>query len=66
MPAADVLPEETELERIQAWRTEELMRCGYSYKTAARLAERQDVDLHLAIALVERGCEPDLAVRILL
>lgn len=66
MTAAEVLPEETERERIEAWRTEELMRCGYSYNTAARLAERHDVDLHLAIALVERGCEPELAVRILL
>jgi hypothetical protein len=29
------------------------------------LASRFDVDLHEAISLVERGCPPELAIRIL-
>ncbi len=57
---------ETELERVERWRAEELMRAGYDPGHAADLAMRPDVDLHLAIGLLERGCPADLAVRILL
>ena len=35
-------------------------------RAAQRLGARRDVDLHLAIDLVARGCRPSLAVRILL
>jgi hypothetical protein len=67
MPAAhdthDVV--ETELERVERWRTAELMRVGYAGDDAVVLAARFDVDLHEAISLVQRGCPPDLAVRIL-
>jgi hypothetical protein len=57
---------ETELERVERWRAEELMRAGYDPAAAADLAARLDVDLHGAIALLERGCPADLAVQILL
>jgi hypothetical protein len=57
---------ETEVERVERWRAEELMRAGYHPGAAADLAMRPDVDLHLAIGLLERGCPADLAVRILL
>jgi hypothetical protein len=67
MTAADVqVPENAELERIERWRSEELQRAGYSPEDAAELAARHYVDLHLAVDLVEQGCPPDLAVRILL
>ena len=56
----------TEQERIERWRAEELERAGYAPEAAAMLAGRHDVDLHFAVALVERGCEPELALRILL
>jgi hypothetical protein len=56
---------ETELERVERWRTSELMRVGFPGDEAVVLAARLDVDLHEAIALVERGCPPELAVRIL-
>ena len=56
---------ETELERVERWRTAELMRVGFDGEDAVALAVRSDVDLHEAIALVERGCPPELAVRIL-
>ena len=58
--------EDTEQQQIELWRTEELERAGYSHRAAGRLAARQDVDLHLAIRLLERGCSPDLALKILL
>ena len=56
---------ETELDRVERWRTAELMRVGFPGDDAAALAARLDVDLHEAIELVQRGCPPELAVRIL-
>jgi hypothetical protein len=58
--------EDTEQMQIELWRTEELERAGYSHRAAGRLAARQDIDLHLAVQLLERGCTPELALRILL
>jgi hypothetical protein len=57
---------ETESERIQRWRATELERGGYSPGEAAELARCPDVDLHLAVELLERGCPADTALRILL
>ena len=57
---------ETESERVERWRAEELMRAGYDPAAAADIAARSDIDLHGAIGLLERGCPADLAVRILL
>jgi hypothetical protein len=57
---------ETELERVERWRADALERAGFSADAAASIAARQDVDLHSAIDLLERGCPPDVAVRILL
>ncbi len=65
MTAAEV-HEVTELERIERWRMEELERAGYPADAASEIAGRHYVDLHRAIELVERGCPPDLAIRILL
>ena len=57
---------ETEGERIERWRIGELERAGYGPDEATQLGARPDVDLHLAIELVERGCPPGTALRILL
>jgi hypothetical protein len=65
MTAAEV-HELTERERIEEWRREELERAGYAVDAATELARRPDIDLHAAIDLVERGCPPDIATRILL
>ena len=56
---------ETEVERVERWRTAELMRVGFAGDDAVALAARTDVDLHEAIELVQRGCPIELAVRIL-
>lgn len=65
MPAAELHTVETELERIERWRGEMLERAGYAHAAAEELAARHDVDLHLAIDLVERGCPEEIALRIL-
>ncbi len=64
MTAAEA--QQTELERIDAWRAQALERAGYPAAAAAQLAARHEVDIREATALLERGCPPELAVRILL
>jgi hypothetical protein len=67
MTAAETrLSLESELERIEQWRAEELERAGYPVRDAAELAARHDVDLHLAIDLVRQGCPIPVALQILL
>ena len=65
MPALEEIIE-TESERVERWRSQELERAGYAPGAARDLAARADVDLHHAIELLEKGCPADLAVRILL
>jgi hypothetical protein len=55
-----------ELVLVEAWRAEQLEAAGYGAQAAAELAMRHDVDLHLAIDLLGYGCEPKLALKILL
>jgi hypothetical protein len=67
MAAAEAhVQEETESERIERWRMEELERAGYPIESAICLAASPEVDLHFAVGLLEHGCEPELAVKILL
>jgi hypothetical protein len=47
------------------WRREQLTHTGFSLPLAAEIAEDTRYDLHALIELVERGCQPDLAMRIL-
>jgi len=57
---------ETEAERVFAWRHGELRRAGFDDRLAYKLALRTDVDLHRAVALVTRGCPPEIAAQILI
>ena len=67
MTAAETgLQDDTELERVQAWRAQELERAGYSPEAAAEIAARLDVDLHRAVDLLRQGCPHDVALAILL
>ena len=66
MTAAEAQTTSLERERVERWRAEALERAGYDASSAAELAARQDIDLHQAIDLVEQGCSPKLALRILL
>lgn len=56
---------ETEEERVARWRLEQLIRAGYEETAALVLADLVHIDLHLAVDLVRQGCEPDVALRIL-
>jgi hypothetical protein len=56
----------SEMDRIEQWRHQELERAGYDSESALVLAASHDVDLHDAIALLQRGCTVDLALQILL
>ena len=57
---------ETEIERIESWRMEELERAGYTLDAATAIATRHDIDLHFAVDLIRRGCPGEIALRILL
>lgn len=48
-----------------AWRRDQLVRNGFPARLAARVARDRRFDLHALIQLVEQGCPPELAVRIL-
>ena len=50
---------------VTSWRREQLTQVGFARPTAARLAGDPRYDLHALIELVERGCDPELAARIL-
>jgi len=64
--SAAAAPIETEHERVERWRAEELLRAGFDPAAAVELAQRFDIDLHAATELVDRGCPHELAVKILL
>jgi hypothetical protein len=57
---------ESELERIEQWRAQELERAGFSPLDAGRIAQRHDVDLHQATELISQGCPHSVALQILL
>jgi hypothetical protein len=67
MTAAELhVLEETEMDRVESWRAEELVRAGYTPSDAVALAARHDIDLHLAVGLLEQGCPIDTAIDILI
>ena len=66
MAAAELQATDTEQQRIERWRAEELERAGYDRSAAVLLSGRLDVDLHYAIDLLRAGCAPELALQILL
>jgi hypothetical protein len=50
---------------VYAWRRRQLCSAGFGPALAGRVARDAAYDLHALIELVERGCPPPLAVRIL-
>jgi hypothetical protein len=62
-----IAPTRSERERdtVTAWRVERLLDVGYDGEAALVLALDRDVDLHLAVSLLERGCPADTALQIL-
>jgi hypothetical protein len=47
-----------------AWRHRQLLRSGFAAELAVRVAADRSHDIHALLELVDRGCPPDLAVRI--
>jgi hypothetical protein len=50
---------------VVAWRRARLRKAGFDWELADDLSRECGVDLHALIGLVERGCPPPLAARIL-
>jgi hypothetical protein len=53
------------VDEIERWRCDQLSGSGFSPALASAIASDARYDLHMLIELVERGCRPDLAARIL-
>ena len=47
------------------WRANRLRAAGFPPELADRLALHERIDVHELLELVDRGCPPDLAARIL-
>jgi hypothetical protein len=58
-------PEEADDHALVSWRRTELVRRGFPRPLAGRVARDARYDLHQLLELVEHGCSPALAVRIL-
>ena len=66
MSTVNVSEPDLEVERVEQWRAHSLERAGYDAEAAAVLAASPEVDLHVAVSLLERGCSVSLALQILL
>jgi hypothetical protein len=51
--------------KTESWRFEVLARAGYPI-SLAELVARSRADLHVAVELLSKGCDPELAARIVL
>lgn len=49
---------------VSTWRRDQLVRAGFPEPLAERAARDGRYDLHALIELTERGCRPELALRI--
>ena len=50
---------------VAAWRSDKFVEAGFPRARAAQLAHCAGYDLPVLLELVERGCLPELAVKIL-
>jgi len=66
VPAKEpVAPRREPASDVEVWRLRRLVEAGFALPLALRLAVTPGVDLHALLAMVDRGCRPDLAARIL-
>lgn len=61
----EIVEAASEAKRVTAWRLEQLVQAGYDEASAAELAQRLDIDLHVAEQLPRSGCSTELALQIL-
>ena len=57
--------QECDRDEVCVWRRSQLLRSGFPEPMAARAARDGRYDLHRLIELVDSGCTPELALRIL-
>ena len=50
---------------VISWRRDRLVEAGFPLSLASQVARDPRFDLHVLIGLLEQGCPPQLAVRIL-
>jgi hypothetical protein len=50
---------------VVRWRREQLTQASFPLPLAVKIARDRRYDLHALIELVEHGCQPELAVRVL-
>ena len=60
-----VAPPRVPTSDVEAWRLRRLVDAGFPLRLALQLAATPGVDLHALLGLVDRGCPPELAARIL-
>jgi hypothetical protein len=56
---------ETEWAEVAGWRLQRLLDAGFAPTLAGQLATVPGLDVHALLELVDRGCAPELAARIL-
>ena len=52
-------------DRLSSWRQRTLVAAGFDEDLARRVTAQRAVDLHALLVLVDRGCPPPVAARIL-
>jgi hypothetical protein len=65
MPTTEQVQCDT-LAQVEAWRLHQLLNAGWQHHRAELIANRVDIDLHLANELLQHGCPQKLALKILL
>ena len=53
------------MDGLVEWRLRRLKRAGFEARLAERLSSDRRFDLHAVLELIDRGCPPALAARIL-
>jgi hypothetical protein len=65
MPSAQLTkPRPAATDAVEAWRLHTLLQAGYPLQVAERLA-RSGADLHVAVDMLQQGCQPQVAEQIL-
>lgn len=65
MSDTDIVERPNERAKVESWRLHVLMEAGYPLPLAERIAV-SECDLHRAVELLKSGCDPKVAVQILL
>ena len=66
MSTIELLQTRVTEDEVVTWRREQLRRAGCRRFESEVLAREPKVDLHAAVALLEQGCPPRIALKILL